>query len=695
MATASDYTVGWLCATTKEYVSARQVLDEIYQDNPNFLGGKGDTHIYTRGRIKQHHVVVGCLPAGNYGTVSAAEVAMSMKSSFPCIRFGLMVGIAGAAPTAKDDVRLGDVVVGTRIVPYTFGKRTQDGFNITGQADRPAEILLSAVHHMEALLYDGLDLHEIVQKTFGKSERIKAGARRPDSDRLYRSDYVHQNQGFCDCLKASNADHSLLVQRSDREDWARVTVHQGSIGSADQVLKDAHERDRIARESNILCIEMESAGLRSNKFPCLAIRGMCDYADSHKNDEWHGYAAAVAAVYAKKLLEIVPADEITEARIETNEIALKRFVAPLVDELKIAISDLSKGTYQLRQEMQYALGISRDAVEAARCRVDFLQTICQQNTSQLAALTQDSRNKDGEVETIKESLKIMQTVQGALTDSLRELRYRIDLRERLETLSEGRQKPGELEPGFMYPTHELETLSEVANVFGVNEARNSPADLNLGLQGKRKLILQRNLHNDVSVSRQAAPKMGLHSEAEAMQVFNTHVSSPHLLRRRPSRRSENGLSAKWPSSIRTTQQTKTLSPIQLLQSLQDRENEQAVRTATASHRTATTRTITLVSVLYLPATFVSVSSFFPKPPLPFPLIQSPPSLRRNTDSYNYKTYFSTDIVKYKTTDSGSISQSQFILWLEITITLLLITVAVYIYFVRIQHSHASLKSRRR
>ncbi|RKK56090.1 hypothetical protein BFJ69_g17672 [Fusarium oxysporum] len=51
---------------------------------------------------------------------------------------------------------------------------------------------------------------------------------------------------------------------------------------------------------------MEAAGLM-NHFPCLVIRGICDYSDSHKNKEWQGYAAMVAAAYAKNLLyQIAP-----------------------------------------------------------------------------------------------------------------------------------------------------------------------------------------------------------------------------------------------------------------------------------------------------------------------------------------------------------------------------------------------------
>lgn len=54
-------------------------------------------------------------------------------------------------------------------------------------------------------------------------------------------------------------------------------------------------------------MEMEAAGLM-NDFPCLVIRGICDYADAHKNKEWQGYAAMAVAAYAKELVLVVPID---------------------------------------------------------------------------------------------------------------------------------------------------------------------------------------------------------------------------------------------------------------------------------------------------------------------------------------------------------------------------------------------------
>jgi hypothetical protein len=40
--------------------------------------------------------------------------------------------------------------------------------------------------------------------------------------------------------------------------------------------------------------------------------GYSDYADSHRNETWQGYAAAVAAAYARELLLKVPTKEVNE-----------------------------------------------------------------------------------------------------------------------------------------------------------------------------------------------------------------------------------------------------------------------------------------------------------------------------------------------------------------------------------------------
>ncbi|EGC46912.1 pfs domain-containing protein [Histoplasma capsulatum var. duboisii H88] len=88
-------------------------------------------------------------------------------------------------------------------------------------------------------------------------------------------------------------------------------IHYGTIGSSNLVIKDGITRNKLYDELGIICVEMEAAGLM-DEFPCLVVRGISDYADSHKNKEWQPYAAATAAAYVKELLEEIPSSEVSK-----------------------------------------------------------------------------------------------------------------------------------------------------------------------------------------------------------------------------------------------------------------------------------------------------------------------------------------------------------------------------------------------
>jgi hypothetical protein len=67
-------------------------------------------------------------------------------------------------------------------------------------------------------------------------------------------------------------------------------------------MKSGEKRDQLsAKFHDALCFEREAAGLM-DVFPCLVIRGICYYADSHRNKGWQEYAAATAAAYAREIL---------------------------------------------------------------------------------------------------------------------------------------------------------------------------------------------------------------------------------------------------------------------------------------------------------------------------------------------------------------------------------------------------------
>ncbi|GFF99633.1 WD domain protein [Aspergillus udagawae] len=312
MSNPDQYIVGWICALETEYVAARAFLDKKH-DRPERLS-PNDNNNYTLGEIGGHQMVIAVLPDGEYGISSAAGVARDMLHSFPNIRFGLMVGIGGGVP-AKRDIRLGDVVVSSSrnghggLLQYDFGKELQgQEFRQTGFLNQPPPILRSAVSGLQAQYEEeGHRLKESIQTVLEHKKRLKRKYTKPPSetDRLYESQFNHVPGSETSC--AELCDISKLIRRPERtEDEDDPAIHYGLIASGNKVIKDAIFRDRLAAEQDVLCFEMEAAGLM-NHFPCLVIRGVCDYADSHKNKEWQGYAAMVAAAYAKDLLyQIVP-----------------------------------------------------------------------------------------------------------------------------------------------------------------------------------------------------------------------------------------------------------------------------------------------------------------------------------------------------------------------------------------------------
>jgi hypothetical protein len=128
----------------------------------------------------------------------------------------------------------------------------------------------------------------------------------PGLDVLYEPTYRHMGVPTCNGCREDKR-----VERTPRASQEMV-IHYGTIASGNQVMKDGITRDRISAElGGVLCFEMEAAGLM-NSFPCLVIRGICDYADSHKNKWWQPYAAASAAACAKEILSLVPAAEVSK-----------------------------------------------------------------------------------------------------------------------------------------------------------------------------------------------------------------------------------------------------------------------------------------------------------------------------------------------------------------------------------------------
>ncbi|PQK12987.1 hypothetical protein BB8028_0003g16020 [Beauveria bassiana] len=207
-------------------------------------------------------------------------------------------------------IRLGDVVVSkpagehSGVVQYDHGKAEQGYFQRTGALAPPPRLLLSAAQFLAT------------QRARSKMDPIVENIRRIDTttrglrkyeypglaqDRLYQPEYLHR-EARRSCQECG-CDPAKLIQRVNAvedDDGPFVVVHRSTIASGELVIKNGKLRDDLAKRYDILCFETEAAGVLTN-FPCMVIRGISDYSDSHKNGQWHGYAAAAAAAYARAL----------------------------------------------------------------------------------------------------------------------------------------------------------------------------------------------------------------------------------------------------------------------------------------------------------------------------------------------------------------------------------------------------------
>ncbi|KAB8263008.1 hypothetical protein BDV32DRAFT_136095 [Aspergillus pseudonomiae] len=350
MVNSNEYTVGWICAIATEFVAAQAFLDEKHE-NPAYLSPQ-DKNDYILGRIANHNVVIAVLPVGEYGTSSAARVAETMLHSFPNVRIGLIVGIGGGAPSVDHDIRLGDIVVSTPsnshggVFQYDYGKTIQgETFCPTGYLNQPPALLRAAVNGLQALYeIEGHHLEDDINQALERNPRLRGKYSRPGaaSDRLYKSHIVHPPNGKTNCTIRCGDDSSALVLRDPRtDDQDNPMIHYGLIASANQLMKNAYVRDKLVLEKDVLCFEMEAAGLM-NHFPCLVIRGICDYSDSHKNKAWQGYAAMAAAAYTKDLLHRISAQHVQEEQKITE-------ILSTVKAIHETTQEIDRGVKRLRQ----------------------------------------------------------------------------------------------------------------------------------------------------------------------------------------------------------------------------------------------------------------------------------------------------------------------------------------------------------
>ncbi|KAH8429197.1 uncharacterized protein LDX57_006866 [Aspergillus melleus] len=330
MPSRHDYRIGWICALPVELAAAQAMLDATHSSLPNV---EGDRNVYILGSIGGNNVVITCLPAGIYGTSAATATATQMRFSYRYILCCLLVGIGGGAPSLESDIRLGDVVVSEPtlqcggVIQYDHGKAVDGGhFVPTGTLDPPPDVFSKGLARLKAHnMVHGSQVSIIHTRTLNHNPRLREIFAYPGGqyDRLFVADYSHiGSSSHCE-----GCDLSMLQPRHCRPD-DEPRIFYGLVASGNKVIRDAKMRDQLAQDHGIICFEMEAAGLM-NTFPSLIVRGICDYSDSHKNKRWQGYAAMMAAAYAKELIQFLPSGELEDPEqvfktphIRTNRQAL-------------------------------------------------------------------------------------------------------------------------------------------------------------------------------------------------------------------------------------------------------------------------------------------------------------------------------------------------------------------------------------
>lgn len=313
------YTVAWIAPLPLELTAARGMFDGETETE------EVDGCRYEGGQISGHWVIMAVQSV--LGTIEACDLASRMRANFKNIRFFLVVGIGGGVPHygppgSRSKIVLGDVVVSFPvmnhggIVQYAFGAWTGEGLlERSGHTNGPPKYLLRAVrtlssNHMSRESRIPLNLRNMRERIL-EDKRHEFEDPGGEKDRLFRSDFSHEFwnkscEDICD-LSQSESRESRGAEAARLPD--RPRIHYGNIGSGDQLQISALMRDRLCEEDAVICFEMEGAGVIHNN-DCLVIRGICDYADSHKNKLWQPYAAATAAAYAKELLSTIPKSDI-------------------------------------------------------------------------------------------------------------------------------------------------------------------------------------------------------------------------------------------------------------------------------------------------------------------------------------------------------------------------------------------------
>ncbi|KAL2836120.1 hypothetical protein BJX68DRAFT_273615 [Aspergillus pseudodeflectus] len=325
----NDFAIAIICALPLEAEAVEALFDEHYDRlGTHYSKAPGDANAYINGRLGKHDVVLCYMP--EMGKRSAAGVASSLKISYRGVKLALVVGICGGAPSPPEyhEIFLGDVIIGDSVIEYDFGRQYPGGYQrktgVQNTLGRPVQEIRALLNGLRAENSRSELLNQTQQYLQVLQQKQARWSHPGVSDVLFRASYLHKHYSHtspaeCSCVESNSpeqicekalekdcdeldCDSGQQVRYRDISKANQTSIYIGPVASADTVMKSGQHRDEIARKEKAIGFEMEGAGVWDN-IPCIIIKGVCDYADSHKNKLWQAYAAATGASVAKAFLE--------------------------------------------------------------------------------------------------------------------------------------------------------------------------------------------------------------------------------------------------------------------------------------------------------------------------------------------------------------------------------------------------------
>lgn len=400
-----EFEIAIVCTRALEYNAICLLFDEFWDtDGDPFGRAQGDLNTYTTGYMGRYNIVVVLLC--NSGKATAAGVAASLRSSYPCIELIFLAGICQGVPDANgEELLLGDVVISETVVQYDLGSQFAAAFKekdtLEDRHGRPNRNIRNFTTNIKTEIgYERLEqkVALYLQQIQNRTSETKYRQRRktptymyPGStnDILFEPTHCHRHYNSSQCVCADynpdedsyavcddarnlSCDHTgcelsslnnrdrlqqknLLENGGDLKSAQIPAIFFGRFGSGDTAFNSGVHRDSFAERHGIIAFEMEGAGVW-DELPCIIVKGVSDYGDSHKTKswaEWQNFAAATAASVVKALVERYPQTDkppVNEpkvdklrAQLQENKICLDALFITNPEDDKQRIEDTKGG----------------------------------------------------------------------------------------------------------------------------------------------------------------------------------------------------------------------------------------------------------------------------------------------------------------------------------------------------------------